>query len=193
MDAERKTQHDAFLDRMQAIEGTLHEIEQWTDPAARAAAQQIVQALLELHRGALSIIVEQLANSGDTGQNILDRCAQDELVGSVLLLHEQHPWGLERRVEHAVERLGEALNHRDGDVTLLEVSEAVIRLHVNPGSGCNSTTAIRELAERLVCDQAPEVDAIEIETSTEPSHLVQLTIEQGDDREHASSRKTSPD
>src|SRR4051812_7470000 len=92
----------SFLGRMQRVEELVGEIERTADPATRAAAQEVVGALLDLHASALARLLGFLADAGAPGQAVLDACVGDELVGNVLLLHGLHPQDLPTRVRQAL-------------------------------------------------------------------------------------------
>ncbi len=183
---------NGFLQRMQRIETLVHQIEQLPDPAARAASQEVVQALLELHGAALEKMVRRLEQPGNhnapdnAAEGLLDELASDELVGSVLLLHDLHPWPLERRVAQALSLLQPALQHHGGDITLREASPQRIHVEVvrgQGGGGCGSSAdGLRQMIQDVLGDKAPEVPFIEIdgldEAAAHEPGLVQITVEQ---------------
>jgi hypothetical protein len=85
----------ALEQHLERIESLVAQLEASSDPAAQAAAREMVRALLELHATGLAKILELLSQAGDGGQATLEACAHDELVGNLLLLHGLHPEGLE--------------------------------------------------------------------------------------------------
>ena len=171
-----------FQQRMQRVEALVQEIEGLADPAAQAAAQHLVQALLDLHGAAFGKLIELLSENDGNGRATLDACVRDELVGSVLLLHDLHPWDLRTRVQHALERVQPLLESKGADVELLSVSDDAVRLRLQmrgKGCGCGSSPAtLKQTIEQAVCDGAPEVSTIDIEGAEEPasSGLVQLGL-----------------
>ena len=70
-------------------------MEELSDPQAQARTREIVQILLDLHGAALERMLTTIAETGATGQALIDAAASDDLVGSVLLLHGLHPLDLE--------------------------------------------------------------------------------------------------
>ena len=75
--------------------------------------------------------------------------AADDLVASLLLVHDLHPEDLEQRVEGALESVRPFLRHHDGDVELLDIDAAVGAVHLRLlGScdGCPSSSVTLQLA-----------------------------------------------
>ena len=103
----------------------------------------------------MDIVFEQ----GDMGKAAIRRFAGDELVASLLLLHNLHPDDLETRVHRAL-----AKTH--GDAELLSVFEGVVRVRLL-GAGCG----LRDSVESLVRDAAPDlVELVMEETAQSPSN-----------------------
>ena len=80
---------------MEKIEGLIRKIENLPDPAARASALALVQALMEFHGAGLDRMMEMIAEAGESGYAVFDKFATDDLVGSMLLLYGLHPLPLE--------------------------------------------------------------------------------------------------
>lgn len=171
-----------FVQHMQQIESLVRQLEGCADPAIRAAAQTLASSLLELHARAFEKMVGQLRQS-KAGCELLTSFAADDLLGSVLLLHDLHPWTLEQRVEQVMKKLGPAVRELGGEVALVSVSpaEVDIRVTVGSGQGCHGAgDQLRQLVENALRDRAPEVESIRVEVqrgSGQTSALVQLTVE----------------
>ncbi|HVS38671.1 MAG TPA: NifU family protein [Gemmataceae bacterium] len=144
----------AFRKRMERIESLLHAVEESSDPQVQARTREIVETLLELHGAALERLLTAAAGAGAAGQALIDAAAADELVGSVLLLHNLHPLDLESRVRS-----------QGGDVELLGVADGVVRLRIQKSDqGCHSTgPKLRAAVEAALTDRAPDAVAVEIE------------------------------
>ncbi|MDP3891809.1 NifU family protein [Nocardioides sp.] len=85
-------------------------------------------------------------------------------------MHGLHPFGVEERVERALEAVRPYLGSHGGDVELLGVSEeGVVRLRLlGSCDGCPSSSVTLELAvEGAIHEAAPEVSAIEIQTAAD--------------------------
>jgi Fe-S cluster biogenesis protein NfuA len=130
-----------------------------------------------MHAAALRTLTGHLRGEG------LDSCAGDELVASVLLLHDLHPWPLERRLEHALDRVRPMLEERGGGIELLGAELPLVEVRVQGGSacGCGSTSArLRAMIENSVRDMAPDVAEIRIQglDAAGAEGFVVLTVDQ---------------
>ena len=114
--------------------------------------------------------MEILHERGRLDDEVLAALAADELVAGLLVVHGLHPYGVEERVERALEAVRPYLGSHGGDVELLGVSEeGVVRLRLlGSCDGCPSSSVTLELAvEGAIHEAAPEVSAIEIETAAD--------------------------
>src|SRR5580704_8190944 len=64
----------------------------------------------------------------------IERCAADPVVASVLMLHDLHPHDVPTRIERALDLVRANLPHGT-DVTLLEISDRLVRLRVDAAAG----------------------------------------------------------
>ena len=170
-----------FAQRIQQVEQLVQRIEASSDANARAAAREMVRTLLDLHGAGLARVLELLGEAGESGRSVLEACAQDELVRSLLMLHELHPESVETRVRQALVSVRPYLESHGGGVTLLDVSAGTVRLRLDGScDGCPSSAAtLQHTIEQAILQAAPEVDAIEVEgdsAPSAPSHLVQLEV-----------------
>jgi hypothetical protein len=78
------------------VELQLAQLESLADPAAKEAAFQAVQALMDLYGAGLARIL-------DLAPDIAPKLTEDELVAHLLLLHGLHPVDVRTRVESALE------------------------------------------------------------------------------------------
>jgi len=116
-------------------------------------------------------ILEILHGHGRLDDEVLAALAADELVSGLLAVHGLHPYGVEDRVERALEGVRPYLGSHGGDVELLEVTEdGIVRLRLlGSCDGCPSSSVTLELAvEGAIHQAAPEVSDIEIEAAAEP-------------------------
>ena len=93
-----------FERRIAAIDELVQRLETAADPATRAASQELVRALMEMHGAALERMLAVIGRNGAAGATIVDQLTRDELVASVLLLYDLHPVDLETRVRGALEK-----------------------------------------------------------------------------------------
>ncbi len=161
----RATDEQEFQTRMGRLEGLLKEIERTADPAVRERTREIVQALLDLHGAGLEKILEGVAATGEAGRAVIDALARDNLVGSLLLLHDLHPLDVEARMHLALEEVRPYLDAHGGNVELLGVRDGVVRLRLHgSGHSCpSSARTMQQTIEEAIYGKAPEVTAVEVE------------------------------
>ena len=165
-----------FGERIGRIEVLIHSLEEIANPAAQAAAKELVQSLLDLHGTGLERMLDITFESGAAGEAIIDELARDELVGSLLLLHGLHPLDLETRVLQALDKVRPYLATHGGNVELLGVSEdGVVGLRLEGSChGCpSSRMTLKGAIEAAIYEAAPDVTALEVEglveTQTAPT------------------------
>lgn len=134
-------------------------------PAALGRAEALVAELTDLYGAGMR---RMLSIAAETDPTLIERLAADDLVASLMLVHDLHPYAVERRVEDALDDVRPYLGSHGGDVTLLGVVDAadgpVVRLAL-AGSckSCPSSAATLELTvDDAVRAAAPEISAIEV-------------------------------
>lgn len=152
------------------VEAVLERVEALPDPAARAVATELAQALLDLYGEGLARMVAQVAERDDDGA-LAAAFGGDEVVAELLLLHGLHPVPVAARVRRALEEVRPYLESHGGDVELLGVEDGVVRLRLEGScSGCPSSAVTLRLAiEDAIHQAAPDVDRIEAEGAEDPA------------------------
>ncbi len=150
---------------MQRLESLLTEVDDGADPATKAKVREIVQSLMDYHGAAIEKMVSAMANDGNGGRAMLDKLANDELVGSALLLYGLHPLDIETRVQTALEKSRPYLRSHGGNVELLSIEDGIVRLRMEGScKGCpSSAMTMKSTIEKAIYDAAPDVSAIEVE------------------------------
>ena len=140
-------------------------------PLARARAEELVRAVVDLYGAGLERLVEIV--SADLPPSTVDKIAADELVSGLLSVHGLHPYPVTERVERALDSTRPYLHSHGGDVELLGIDEdGTVRLRLLghcdgcAGSTATLTTAVREAIEAA----APEVTGIDVAEPTAPAH-----------------------
>ena len=150
-----------FARRSDRIEELVRRIESTGDPAMRAVAQELLQAVIELHGAALDRIIGAVAELPQ-GISALTSIAEDELVSNVLSLHGIHPVPIAERVAAALEKTQPYLQSHGGDVELESIENGVVRVRLKGACGhCSSSSAtLKDAVEGAIYNAAPEVEAV---------------------------------
>jgi Fe-S cluster biogenesis protein NfuA/nitrite reductase/ring-hydroxylating ferredoxin subunit len=127
----------------------------------RERTEQLAAELTDLYGAALERMVSIVA---EAAPELVGQFAADELVASLMLVHGLHPYGVERRIEDALDSVRPYLGSHGGDVTLLEVAGDVVRLQfAGSCKSCPSSAVTLEFAvEDAVRAAAPEITSIEV-------------------------------
>ncbi len=139
-----------LIDRVEALAAELAAV---SDPRARAAADAMISAVLEMHGEGLQRILELIDEAGAVA--LRDSIVRDGVVASLLLIHDLYPVGIEERVLAALEPFGEG-------AALMGLHDGVARLRVSGGM------AVEHAARRAVHEAAPDLEAIEVEGTAAP-------------------------
>ena len=137
---------------------------------ARERAEELVRLVADLYGAGLERVLTILHEGGRLDDDMLAALAADDLVSSLLLVHDLHPYDVQTRVEQALEGVRPYLGSHGGDVELLEVTDdGVVRLRLlGSCDGCASSSVTLKLAvEGAIEAAAPEIVGIEVETPTE--------------------------
>lgn len=147
------------------IERLLEDLKTVGDARVVDKAEQLVGTTVELYGATLKRILEVIFEAPE-GERLIEGLAADELVSSMLILHDLHPYDLETRVEQALIKVRPYLGSHEGDVEFLGVTdEGVVRLRLKGScDGCpSSTVTLRTAIERAIFEAAPEVIRVDAE------------------------------
>ncbi|MDQ6648905.1 MAG: NifU family protein [Actinomycetota bacterium] len=152
-------------------------------PVARERAEELVRTVVELYGAGLERVMELAYDAGALSDDLLAALAGDDLVAGLLLVHGLHPYGVEDRIERALDDVRPYLGSHGGDVKLLAVTEeGVVRLQLlGSCDGCASSAVTLELAvEDAIHAAAPEIVGIEVEEAAKSgsSHGTVIPVEQ---------------
>ncbi|HEV2886511.1 MAG TPA: NifU family protein [Jatrophihabitans sp.] len=139
---------------------------------ARERAEELVRLVADLYGAGLERVLEIMHERGHLDDATLDALAGDDLVASLLLVHGLHPYGVEQRVEQALDSVRPYLGTHGGDVELIEVTDdGVVRLRLlGSCDGCPSSSVTLKLAvEGAIEAAAPEISTIEVQLPTTES------------------------
>lgn len=173
------TQDATSRQRIQKIETLVQKVEGLADPEARAAALELLQALMELHGEGINRLLEIVAADA-AGQAIIEKLGEEELVGGLLMLYGLHPLDLETRVTKALNKVRPYLKSHGGNVALLGINDGIVRLQMEGNChGCASSAMTMKLAiEEAIYETAPDIAQLVVEGVVEEKSptLVPLQI-----------------
>lgn len=132
----------------------------------KETAEELVHLLVEMYGDGLGRIVARL----DAGQ--LAELAEDDLLESLLLLHDLHPLDVDARVQRALDRVRPYLGSHAGGVEYLGIDEhgvAQLRLEGSCDGCASSTLTVKMAIEGAVQDAAPELTGIEVAGVSAPA------------------------
>ncbi len=115
-----------FREQIGRIDELVRKIEAVADPAVRATAKELVQALMQLHGAAIERVLELVGKAGEAGSAILKALGSDELVSSLLVLYDLHPEDFETRVNRGVAKARELLARHKTTVDLAKICDGVV-------------------------------------------------------------------
>jgi hypothetical protein len=159
------------------IERLLEELQSTADARLWSQVEELVRALTDLYGAGLTRTVELAEQRGVSGGGDLRRLlAGDELVSSLLVLHDAHPDGLAARAERAVAAaevsIGAALRVIGVDSGSLNVRVSVRETGSSGGfDGAGLVDAVRQ----ALWDALPDASAVEVEVEAPVATPVRLT------------------
>jgi Fe-S cluster biogenesis protein NfuA/nitrite reductase/ring-hydroxylating ferredoxin subunit len=156
------TDADRLVERVHALSERVDALD---DDRARALAQELVGAVMEMYGDGLARIVRVLESAGDAGAAIRDELAEDGSVASLLLIHDLYPVDLQTRVGEALDTVRPYMESHGGNVELLALDDGVAHLRLQGScSGCAASQATLELAIKQALDEhAPDLEGLEVE------------------------------
>jgi Fe-S cluster biogenesis protein NfuA/nitrite reductase/ring-hydroxylating ferredoxin subunit len=133
---------------------------------ARERAEELVRLVADLYGSGLERTLSILYELGRLDDEALAALAADDLVSSLLLVHDLHPYDVATRVEQALDSVRPYLGSHGGDVELLSVGEDVVRLRLlGSCDGCPSSSVTLKLAvEGAIEAAAPEIVRVDVDT-----------------------------
>jgi Fe-S cluster biogenesis protein NfuA/nitrite reductase/ring-hydroxylating ferredoxin subunit len=152
------------------IETLVQEVAAFPDPRARATAEELVQALLDMYGEGLARLLEMTAQTEASGLALIDTFANDDLLSSLFLLHGLHPLDIETRIMQALDEVRPYLKSHGGNVEFVKVENGIAHLRLEGSChGCPGSTITLKLAiEEAIYKAAPDLDGLQVEGVTDP-------------------------
>ena len=149
---------------VQRIHELQDRLESLGDGATREVADELVSAIVQMYGAGLARIVDVLAGAGPDGRELAAALADDELVSTLLLIHDLHPVPLEDRVRGALDSVRPYMESHGGNVELLSVRDGVATIHLRGScSDCAASAVTLELAIKQALEEAaPDLEGLEV-------------------------------
>ncbi|MFI1396202.1 hypothetical protein [Streptomyces sp. NPDC020681] len=156
------------------VEEVLDRLAASGDRAACDAAEELVRGLMEFYGAGLARVVELVgrdpeASAGDA----LGALLGDQLVASLLVLHELHPDDPHTRIARALDGVPHPVENAGFDP-----ESGVLRLRLTGSSGCGcggTQEAVEQAATDALAALAPEVTEIELAAPAKEPALLQIS------------------
>jgi Fe-S cluster biogenesis protein NfuA len=147
-----------FRLQTERVEKLAARLESAGDPEIRATALDLVQSVVELHGAALQRLIDSLLQT-PAGERALGEALENDLVSSMLLLHNLHPDDIETRVLRGIEKARPYLKSHGGDVELAAIRDGIVhlRLHGTCGSCPSSSATLKSAVEDALFEVAPDI------------------------------------
>ncbi|MER6158250.1 hypothetical protein ABT147_22275 [Streptomyces sp. NPDC001868] len=154
------------------VEEVLERLTTSGDPAAAAAAEELVRSLMDFYGAGLARILHLLSSApGKPSAGLLG----DELVASLLVLHDLHPEDRDTRIARALDSVRE----HTLDVVGFDEESGTLKVRAREAGGCGcgsgSGAGAREAAEAALACFAPEVRAVDVQTAPAGPTLLQIS------------------
>jgi Fe-S cluster biogenesis protein NfuA/nitrite reductase/ring-hydroxylating ferredoxin subunit len=158
---------DQLVERVEDLQAQL---ESTGESSTRALAEELVTAVVQMYGAGLERMVASLMDAGAEGERIAASFADDDLVATLLLIHDLHPIPLEQRVLAALDSVRPYMESHGGNVELLSLEDGIARIHLQGScSDCSASSVTLELAiKRALEEAAPDLEGLEVEGIAAP-------------------------
>lgn len=150
------------------VEALLSELSQAADPRVAQRAEELVRLLTQLYGAGLERVMSIV--EAEFGNDALERFTSDELVASLLVLHDLHPKDTATRVQEALDRVRPYLGSHAGGVEFVDIDdEGVLHLQLEGNcDGCpSSTQTVKYAIEGAIEETAPEIARVDVQGMTD--------------------------
>ncbi len=153
---------EQLVERVQELQ---EQLESSGDSATRELAEELVSAVVQMYGAGLERILDTVLAAGAEGERVAASLADDQLVSTLLLIHDLHPVPLEQRVQDALDSVRPYMESHGGNVELLSLERGVARIHLRGScSDCSASSVTLELAIKQALEEAaPDLEGLEVE------------------------------
>jgi len=150
-----------LVERVQELQERLESV---GDSPTAALADELVSALVQMYGAGLERVMAALYADGEAGERVAAALADDELVATLLLIHDLHPTPLADRVAQALDSVRPYMESHGGNVELLSLDHGVARINLQGScSDCSASAVTLELAIKQALEEAaPDLEGLEV-------------------------------
>jgi Fe-S cluster biogenesis protein NfuA/nitrite reductase/ring-hydroxylating ferredoxin subunit len=152
---------EELVERVQELQVAL---ESASGATALDIADELVSAVVQMYGAGLTRIMAALHDAGPEGERIAASLPDDELVSTLLLIHDLHPISLADRVRAALDSVRPYMKSHGGNVELLALQDGVARLALQGScSDCSASAVTLELAIKQALEEAaPDLEGLDV-------------------------------
>jgi Fe-S cluster biogenesis protein NfuA/nitrite reductase/ring-hydroxylating ferredoxin subunit len=160
-----ENRHEQLVERVQELQGQLDLV---GDRSTRELSQELVSAVVQMYGAGLERILGALFAAGKEGERIAVGLTDDQLVATLLLIHDLHPVPLDERVQGALDSVRPYMESHGGNVELLSLEHGIARIRLQGScSDCSASSVTLELAIKQALEEAaPDLEGLEVEGVT---------------------------
>ncbi|MCL2419431.1 MAG: NifU family protein [Conexibacteraceae bacterium] len=162
MSVAQESPAEELVGRVQELQEAL---DQAPDSPYRELAEELVAAVVQMYGAGIERIVDRLLAAGEAGERAARELAEDELVATLLMIHDLHPVPLRERVQEALDSVRPYMESHGGNVELLGLEHGIARIHLRGScSDCSASSVTLELAIKQALEAyAPDLEGLEVE------------------------------
>ncbi len=151
------------------------------DGRGKQVTEELIRLVVGMYGEGLERVAVLLA---EHDRAVLLRLADDDLVGSLLLLHDLHPVDVDTRIQQALDQVRPYLGSHAGGVEYLGVDgDGIARLRLEGNcEGCpSSAMTVKMTIEGAIERAAPEIAGVEVDgvSAREPETLPVFQVGMG--------------
>lgn len=151
---------EEIVGRLNAL---VEELENYPDAEVREKTLDVIQIILSLHGETLHRILKTIGHFPQKEQ-ILSLLLADEVVRSVLIIHNLMPEDLQTRVAGAVEAMRPFLLAQGCDIKFLGIDDGAARLRlIRKGENAPPVSILKAEIENALAEAAPDLHGIVID------------------------------
>lgn len=153
-----------LVERVQELQERLESVTEGAGGTVSELADELVSAVVQMYGAGLERIMAALLAGGVDGERIAAAIADDELVATLLLIHDLHPTPLADRVQAALDSVRPYMESHGGNVELLGLDHGVARIRLQGScSDCSASAVTLELAIKQALEEAaPDLEGLEV-------------------------------